>query len=38
MSDEEYATNFQDGYSERPLSEQLEPIAVVGMGMIELDH
>lgn len=38
VSDEEYATNFQDGYSERPLSEQLEPIAVVGMGMIELDH
>ncbi|ORY03478.1 hypothetical protein BCR34DRAFT_492333 [Clohesyomyces aquaticus] len=32
VSDEEYASNFQDGYSEKPLNEQLEPIAVVGMG------
>ena len=32
VSDEEYAANFHDDYSEKPLSEQLEPIAVVGMG------
>lgn len=32
VGDEEYAANFQDDYSEEPLSKQLEPIAVVGMG------
>lgn len=34
MDDGEYpAVNFP-GYSEKPLSEQLEPIAVVGMGTL----
>jgi hypothetical protein len=33
--DSEYpALSFAD-YSEKPISEQLEPIAVVGMGMLE---
>ncbi|KAL2802399.1 KR domain-containing protein [Aspergillus granulosus] len=32
VSDEEYAAHFHDDYTEKPLSEQLEPIAVVGMG------
>lgn len=33
MDDVEYPAVSFPGYSEKPLSEQLEPIAVVGMGM-----
>jgi hypothetical protein len=36
VSDEDYAANFQNEYAEKPLSEQLEPIAVVGMGKIHV--
>ncbi|KAF9884961.1 hypothetical protein FE257_000871 [Aspergillus nanangensis] len=32
VTDAEYIANAIDGYTELPLSEQLEPIAVVGMG------
>jgi hypothetical protein len=32
VNDDAYAANSFPGYSEKPLSEQLEPIAVVGMG------
>lgn len=32
VSDEEYAASSFGGASELPLSQQLEPIAVVGMG------
>ena len=32
VGDAEYAAASFPGYSEAPLSEQLEPIAVVGMG------
>lgn len=36
VEDFEYpALSFSD-YSEKPLSEQLEPIAVVGMGMLNI--
>ena len=38
VSDEEYAANFHNGYSEKPLNEQLEPIAVIGMGNIDLHY
>jgi hypothetical protein len=38
VADHEYpAIDFQ-GYAEKPLSEQLTPIAVVGMGMSNLQH
>ncbi|KAJ5307079.1 hypothetical protein N7508_006094 [Penicillium antarcticum] len=32
VSDKEYNAIYFDGYAEKPISEQLEPIAVVGMG------
>lgn len=32
VTDAEYAGISFPGYSEKPLSEQLEPIAVIGMG------
>jgi hypothetical protein len=32
ITDEEYAAKLLPGNNEKPLSEQLEPIAVVGMG------
>ncbi len=31
--DSEYAAASYPGYSEKPLAEQLEPVAVCGMGM-----
>lgn len=36
VSDPEYAASSMPGCTEAPLSEQLEPIAVVGMGKIPL--
>lgn len=33
---QDYAANSFPGYAEKPLDEQLEPIAVVGMGKSEL--
>ena len=33
VDDNAYPAIDFDGYKEKPLSEQLEPIAVVGMGM-----
>lgn len=35
VEDSEYPAISFDGYSEKPLSQQLEPIAVVGMGMFQ---
>lgn len=35
LKDHEYPALSVPGYSEKPLSEQLEPIAVVGMGMLK---
>jgi len=32
IDDDTYAANLSSTYAEKPLSEQLEPIAVVGMG------
>ena len=32
LMDEDYAAASFPGYSEKPLEEQLEPIAVIGMG------
>ncbi len=32
VDDHAYAANSFPGYAEKPLSEQLEPIAVVGIG------
>lgn len=34
VSDHEYPALSFPGYAEKPLAEQLEPIAVVGMGML----
>jgi hypothetical protein len=36
VSDDEYPAVYFDGQAERPLSEQLTPIAVVGMGLYSL--
>lgn len=33
IKDDDYAAKMLPGSSEKPLSQQLEPIAVVGMGM-----
>lgn len=35
VEDSDYPAISFDGYSEKPLSQQLEPIAVVGMGMFQ---
>jgi hypothetical protein len=34
VSDKEYNAIYFDGCAEKPISEQLEPIAVVGMGNV----
>lgn len=34
LEDHEYPALLFPGYSEKPLSEQLEPIAVIGMGTL----
>jgi hypothetical protein len=36
VSDNEYAGGFSNRANEPPLSEQLEPIAVIGMGGISM--
>lgn len=36
IEDSQYPAPLFNFYSEKPLSEQLEPIAVVGMGMLEM--